>query len=160
MTADLMRATLMRFQELAKTDSLTSFEKLKQIDKIAEDMLSRTNLMFEPEVAYKLASVVFIELNEDPNSYNESYNRSKIESWKKNESVLSFFLQLPLMSLMPSLQQLGENIETYLRGRTATERESLRIMFGELSPEANNLAKSYYTRLLTTAQANFENLKR
>lgn len=82
--------------------------------KALNDILSeRMRWAVDTEILYKLASIVFFDKNEDPRTYDFKYNMEKIEFWKQHKTVNDFFLQTPLLELMPFLKELDTNLETY-----------------------------------------------
>ena len=83
------------------------------IAKLNNQLKERLELIVEPDLLYKLASVVFFDKNEKPESYDFNYSKKKIEFWKKNMSTQSFFLETPLVTLIPFLKLSGTNIDTY-----------------------------------------------
>lgn len=83
------------------------------IAKLNNQLKERLELIIEPELLYKLASVVFFDKNEKPEAYDFNYAKKKIEFWKKNMSTQSFFLETPLATLIPFLKLSGTNIDTY-----------------------------------------------
>lgn len=78
-----------------------------------EQLGQRLSLPPDTELLYKLASVVFFDKNEKPETYEFAYGAKKIALWKKNTSVLDFFLQKPIQELLPFLKDVGENLQTY-----------------------------------------------
>ena len=87
---------------------------ISNIVKLNTQMKERLNLILEPDMLFKLASVVFFDKNEEPNSYDFNYATKKIEFWKKNiTSYQSFFLETPLVTLIPFLKSSETNIDTY-----------------------------------------------
>jgi hypothetical protein len=62
---------------------------------------------------YKLAAVVFFDQHENPLVYEYEYGKEKIASWKKETTLRDFFLQKPIMELIPYLQYAAENLEAY-----------------------------------------------
>ncbi len=76
-------------------------------------LLQRLSLPKDPELMYKLASVVFFDQEESPEVYEWEYGRKKIQFWKENASLHDFFLQKPLKELIPYLEFAGENLQTY-----------------------------------------------
>jgi hypothetical protein len=102
-------------------------EHIKAIDKILKSqkidvykikalndiMAERMKWAVDTEILYKLASIVFFEKDEDPRTYDFKHNAEKIEFWKEHKSVSDFFLQTPLLELMPFLKELDTNLETY-----------------------------------------------
>jgi len=102
-------------------------EHIKAIDKILKSqkidvykikalndiMAERMKWAIDTEIIYKLASIVFFEKDEDPRTYDFKHNAEKIQFWKEHKSVSDFFLQTPLLELMPFLKELETNLETY-----------------------------------------------
>jgi hypothetical protein len=84
--------------------------KINELNKILKERLT---WYFDTEILYKLASVVFFEKDENPTTYDFQYNAEKIEFWKKHKSVTDFFLQIPLLELMPFLKDAETNLEMY-----------------------------------------------
>jgi|AntAceMinimDraft_13_1070369.scaffolds.fasta_scaffold35055_2 hypothetical protein len=70
---------------------------------------------------YKLASVLYIGEDEDPNRYSLSEGEAKIAFWKKHKGVKDFFLSLPIGELLPSFASSEMNLESY----TQAQMESL-----------------------------------
>lgn len=66
-----------------------------------------------PDSIYKFASVVFFDKSENPHDYDFQYGLKKIARWKKHKSMADFFLQQPVLTLIPYLSYLGKDIESY-----------------------------------------------
>ena len=82
--------------------------------KAANDQLrQRLTWVVVPEQAYKLASIVFFDISERPDSYEIGYAKKKIEHWKQNDDVSAFFLRQPVQTLMPFLRGFEGNLRTY-----------------------------------------------
>jgi hypothetical protein len=86
-----------------------------KIKALNDQLLTRLQLPKDPELMYKLASVVFFDKDESPEVYDWQYGKAKIEFWKKHASLTDFFLQMPLQELIPYLKFAGENLQTYSR---------------------------------------------
>lgn len=84
-----------------------------QIKALNDQLLTRLELPKDPEILYKLASVVFFDKEESPEVYEWEHGKKKIAFWKEHASLTDFFLQLPLKELIPYLQYAGENLETF-----------------------------------------------
>lgn len=83
------------------------------INALNEQMQARLDLVTDTDLMYKLASVVFFDKNENPCIYEENYSKKKIENWKRNNSVSAFFLQMPLVELIPFLKSAEIDLNTY-----------------------------------------------
>lgn len=84
-----------------------------KISLLNEQMKERLDFVFEPDTAYKFASVVYFDKTEDPTKYDFDYGQKKIEKWKADSSVSDFFLQAPLIRLMPFLKDFDGDLNTY-----------------------------------------------
>lgn len=73
----------------------------------------RLNYLVSKDIIYKIASIAFIDENENPLSYDTKYNESKIQNWKDNGAD-AFFLSQPMRRLIPFLKEYGETSPTYL----------------------------------------------
>ncbi len=117
------------------------FSNPKQIN-ISEVVLhhnrlkERLNFIISKDIIYKIASVAFIDKDEDPSTYDFEYNKRKIENWKKNGAD-AFFLQKPLRNLIPFLKQQGDFSPTYLR--VVENLESLQLNIHSLQMFAREL---------------------
>lgn len=75
------------------------------------NLKDRLGLMVAPDFIFKLASVVFFDESESPYSYDYDYNQTKIKKWKADGDTLDFFLQTPLINLVPFLKS-QENVSS------------------------------------------------
>jgi hypothetical protein len=104
----------------AHIDAIDNILLSKQIDifkikNLNDQLKTRLTLPKDPELMYKLASVVYFDQHESPEVYEWEYGKKKIDFWKKNSSLKDFFLQKPLQELIPYLRYAGENLETFSR---------------------------------------------
>lgn len=100
------------------TDNLLSkgqfgIDDLITIKTLNNQLKQRLELPKEPDLMYKLASVVFFDQQENPIIYEFKYGENKIRFWKKNTEMTDFFLSKPLLELIPYLQFAGENLEQF-----------------------------------------------
>lgn len=83
------------------------------IKRLNDQMMQRLQLTTDVDLMYKLASVAYFDKNENPESYDQAYCEKKIAQWKKNTTVEAFFLSKPLMELLPFLNNVGDDLNTY-----------------------------------------------
>lgn len=83
-----------------------------EVSKLNRNLKERMGI-FNFDLAYKLASVIYFDESENPYKYDFKYGREKIEKWKKDMSVDAFFLQTPLQKLIPSLVTSDGSLATY-----------------------------------------------
>jgi len=112
-----MRCTREFLQEHCEAiEGILSDPKRINIPKLAilnRQLKERLDWIFEPDIAYKLASVVYFDKTENPYRYDMKYGQKKIEHWKKTKGVDDFFLQKPLLDLIPFLKDSELNLEIY-----------------------------------------------
>ena len=112
-----MRCTRAFLAEYAKAvDSILSDVKRIDIYKIKglnELLKQRLSMPTDVDLMYKLASVCFFDKTENPKVYESSYAEKKIAKWRKDKGVADFFMQTPLLELMPFLQRLDIDLDTY-----------------------------------------------
>jgi len=99
-----------------------TIDDLVNVKTLNNQLKQRLELPKEPDLMYKLASVVFFDQTENPRVYEFKYGESKIFFWKKNTELHDFFLSSPLKSLIPYLEVAGENLQ----------------MFSEMTQKANH----------------------
>jgi hypothetical protein len=87
---------------------------LTKIVKLNLQLKERLEMVVDSLTPYKVAAVIFFDKTEDPYSFDYGYAIKKIERWKK-EDVASFFLQVPLRSLIPSSLLSEEAIQSYMK---------------------------------------------
>ena len=92
------------------TQQKITLDTLLSLKTLNDHLKQRLELPKEPDLMFKLAAVVFFDQKENPYTYEFKYGENKIRFWKKNTSLTDFFLQKPLMELIPYLQHAGENL--------------------------------------------------
>lgn len=94
---------------------LSDNKKIKLIDlaTLVKHLQERLKMIPVSDHIYKIASVIFFDDSENPYHFDREYNKKKIELWKKDPEVLSFFLQTPLKDLIPYLDSQGASLHTY-----------------------------------------------
>ena len=84
-----------------------------EVNKLNEQMKQRLMLNTDVDLMYKVAAVAYFDKNENPEGYDQAYCDKKIAHWKKHKGVADFFLSQPLMELIPYLQNVDVDLETY-----------------------------------------------
>lgn len=84
-----------------------------KINALNEMMEQRLNLVTDVDLLYKLASVCYFDDTEKPETYEPEYAEKKIAAWRKDKGVQDFFMQQPLLELMPFLRKQNVNLDTY-----------------------------------------------
>lgn len=115
---------------------------LQSVFTLNEQLSQRLQLPPDTEILYKLASVVYFDKNEKPETYEFDYGAKKIEHWKKNRSVKDFFLQQPILELLPFLRESGENLQTFQEISQKIKTKHLEKVLANLSNEQKTLLKA------------------
>lgn len=102
------------------------------VSQLYTQMKERLEWIFEPESAYKYASVIFIDENESPYSYDHKYNQGKIALWKKHKPA-DFFLSMPVSKLFPPLTISNDDFQSYLKVLKTMDKAHLETIFIMLS---------------------------
>ena len=112
------------FDNALKQSSI-NIDTLVELKQLNDQLKQRLELPKEPDLMYKLASVVFFDQHENPLVYEFKYGENKIKFWKKNTTLTDFFLQKPLRELIPYLEYAGENLETFSQMTENANQEHL-----------------------------------
>ena len=98
-----------------KINLVEAAEHLTNVEKILRNRTERMKMVYDPDLVYKLASVVFFDETENPYRYDMRYNMDvKIPRWKKYMGTeKDFFLLQPLGRLIPYLKQYEDDSLTY-----------------------------------------------
>lgn len=123
------------------TSSTIDIFKIKALN---DQLLTRLQLPKDPELMYKLASVVFFDQEESPEVYEWEHGKKKIAFWKEAASLHDFFLQQPLKALIPYLEYAGENLSTFSRMVQDVNRVHLANLsaFSSGKPKTNSNVKN------------------
>lgn len=89
---------------------------LQEIFRLNANLKERTDLLAAlPKHVFKLASVVFFTKDECYYRYDLQEGMEKVRKWEATPGMYDFFLQTPLVTLIPSLALPDENSQNYLK---------------------------------------------
>lgn len=118
-----------------------TMKEWNRLNQINDQLRQRLEWVVLPDHAYRLASVVFFDKSENPLKYELGYAQKKIEHWKQNDDIESFFLQKPVQTLIPFLRGFEGNFTTYsgvIEKVNAHHLNNLSTRFGaKVESEAN-----------------------
>jgi len=106
---DFLKAHTMAYDNALSKSTIT-IDTLVDLKVLNDQLKQRLELPKEPDLMYKLASVVFFDQTENPAVYEFKYGENKIRQWKKTVSMEDFFLSKPLVELIPYLKYAGANL--------------------------------------------------
>lgn len=109
------------------------FNELVKINALNEQLSERLKMVYQEDLIYKVASVVFFDANENPDDWEWKYALEKIERWKKKAGIHDFFLQMPMQKLMPFLSVSGLNLEEYSAIAKEIDKKHLANIYMNLS---------------------------
>lgn len=118
---------------------------LSTIHTLNEQLKQRLELPKEPDLMYKMASVVFFDQFEKPTTYEFKYGENKIRFWKKNTELTDFFLSMPLITLIPYLQYAGENLKQFSQMVEKNTSQHLDSLLPQLSEEQRMILKNRFS---------------
>lgn len=84
-----------------------------KINQLNQLLKQRLTLITDTDLLYRLAAVCFFDKTENPAVYEPDYAEKKIAKWRKDKGVHDFFTQMPLLELMPFLQNVDTDLDTY-----------------------------------------------
>ncbi len=85
---------------------------ITDIVKLNLQLKERLELLFEPDIAYKLCSVVFFDAKENPNRFEYKYAIEKADLFKK-VPINDFFFHQPITKLVPYISSLSNDFHQY-----------------------------------------------
>lgn len=94
---------------------VTAINLLNQSNELLQQKEERLNWVFEPELLYKLASVMFFDKHESPYSYDMKYCQAKISRWKQSQEITDFFYHEPILKLVPYLAEFKGDIRNWMK---------------------------------------------
>lgn len=92
-----------------------------------QDLRYRVENIYDTEIAYKLASVVFFTLEEDLTNYDNAYNQDKIALFK-TKKMEDFFLNTPAKDLIPFGNLSANDMKIFLTMNQARLAEHRKIV--------------------------------
>lgn len=107
------RNFLIRYQ--GAIDDILHQQKIDifKIQQLNELLKQRLQMPTDVDLLYKLASICFFDKSENPAVYEPAYAEKKIAKWRKDKGVRDFFMQTPLLELMPFLKSVNTDLDTF-----------------------------------------------
>jgi len=107
-------------------------KKIEGLRKLTLQAKERLELIIEPDVIYKIASVVLFDIHENPGFYDAKHGIEKVQKWRDG-NVTDFFLTMPLQKLLNLRNLSQEDLKTYLKVAGEVKKEHLANIFTMLS---------------------------
>lgn len=149
---DYLKAHTKAFDNILNAPKFNA-KTLTELSKLNDYLKERLTLPFQPGLIYNLAAVVYFDKHENPYGFDAKYSYEKIEHWKKHSDIEAFFLQKPLMELVPFLKNYEGNMATFSATVEAINKIHLDEVLSKLSPEQKKNFRSKLSPLFTMATA-------
>lgn len=122
------------FAEILNLYELQQKEETKFMKFLELSNLHLTNI----DLIYKLASVRYFSVDENPMQFNTDVMFDKIESWRKAlgysvDAEINFFLTLPFKELLPSLDGSDITIQAYTEAQRVEAKRIYQLILRVLS---------------------------
>jgi len=97
---------------------------ITQIAQLNQQLKERLEMIYEVDIIYKIASVVFFDKTENPYEYDDLYAKEKIERFKSYAlSHDGFFFETLFKSLIPTKSLSDKDLQTYMSvGKMMTQK--------------------------------------
>jgi hypothetical protein len=115
--------------------------QISEIAKLSNQLKERLDLIFDVELMYKLASVIYFDENESPYNYDFKYNLEKIKTWKELK-LSDFFLQVPMNDIIPLTGLSEQDLDIYTEVSKKINTHHLESIFTMLSER--DKSKDFY----------------
>lgn len=102
---------------------------------IIKQMKTRTNILFDEELALNLASCVFFTDDEPLDTYSMERNKIKIEAWRTSP-LAAFFMQSPVRTLLGLTNISESDLKTYLETSRPMIEELNKVMHKAMPKES------------------------
>jgi len=100
--------------EAGKINLGDAFTAIGDWEKILNYRKERMMFIVEPDLVWKLASIVYFDETENPHRYDMAYNLEiKIPFWKESVTEHDFFFSKPVKELIPYMEEYEQNFQTY-----------------------------------------------
>lgn len=106
--------------------------KITQLVKLNMILKERLEFLIEPEIAYKICSVVFFDETENPYRYEFKYGAQKADIFKRCK-MDDFFLSQPITKLIPYIASFGSDLQTYCQTINLITKEHIKNISTMLS---------------------------
>jgi hypothetical protein len=124
--------------------------KLVDASVILKKLRENSYFSLHSDGIFKLASVMFFDKKENPETYDYAYAEKKIAKWKKNPP--GFFLAMPIRKLLPNLPELPENFLAYLEADDLLQQnEAIEALAKPYATQLTEFTLSYLKRRAETS---------
>jgi hypothetical protein len=121
------------------TEELLTAKKIDiyRIREINQFLKERVEFITDPDIIYKLASVIYFDKSENPYKYDMKYGQEKIKKWKEAD-IGDFFLQTPIRELLPWENISEGDLKNYASIITEIKKRQLSKVSSPISSDKKN----------------------
>lgn len=120
--------------------------KITDLVKLNMQLKERLEWLFEPEIAYKLCTVVFFDATENPYRFEYQYSLRKADFFRRAK-MDDFFLSKPIVKLIPYISSFSSDFQEYCQMVLAINQKHIENISTMLS-EADK-KKDWYRLLVS-----------
>jgi len=143
----LTKERLIAFLDAMENELNSPDGKITRIHRLLFSLRERTEMIFEPESVYKLASVVYFTDQENPNDYSIKQGFENMARFK-TVSDHTFFLSVPIKKCMPQHSLSDEDLLKYLEIAKKINQMELKTVQSMLSKNQSMKDSSSLLQLL------------
>ena len=113
--------------------------------KLTNNLDERLKMVFDADLLYKLASVIYFDSSEDPYLYDYKYGVEKIGRFRNAQEkgqLDNFFLNTPIRQYLPFSDISKEDLEVYTKVGREVSKSHLKFLSDILSKKGLNSALS------------------
>jgi hypothetical protein len=118
--------------------------QITELIKLNLQMKERLEWLIEPEIAYKLCSVVYFDETENPYTYNYLHSGKNADLFKKCP-LDSFFLSTPIVKLIPYISGFSSDFTEYCQMVNLMNKDHLKDISQMLSE--NDKRREFYNSI-------------
>ena len=127
---------------------------LTKIANLVNTLDERLTMVFDADLMYKLASVVYFDSSEDPYLYDYKYGVEKIGRFRAAQEkglIDNFFLNTPIRQYLPFSDISKDDLEVYTKVGREVTKSHLKFLSDILSKKGLNNALSKELELRNTS---------
>lgn len=110
-----------------------------KVSQLITQLDERLEMIFDADLVYKLASVVYFDTTENPYKYDYKYGIEKMRKFQKSD-IEAFFLNSPIREFLPFKDISKNDLETYIQVGRAITIQQLQAITAMLSNSESNPA--------------------
>ena len=120
--------------------------KITKLMELNQQLKERLEFLIEPEIAYKLCSIVFFDETENPYRFSYTHSAKNAEMFKK-APIGDFFFSQPIVKLVPYINGFAADFPEYCQMVNLMTKEHLKGISQMLSEQDKN--REFFNSILS-----------